>query len=91
MIKNIIIFLVVAVALYAAYRFLIVNNDPALMVDGGVNEGQMVASEFLVRLNEIESITFSRDLFEDARFRSLVSFGTAPDPVSAGRSNPFSR
>lgn len=91
LIKNIIIYAVLAGVLYAGYAFFIANKDSNLAIDNGVNEGEVVASEFLVRLNEIQNIDFSRDFFEDARFRSLVSFSVAPEPVSAGRSNPFAR
>ncbi len=91
LIKNLLILVVILGALYFAYKFLIADNSSSLVIDNGAVEGQILASEFLVRLYEIENISFSRELFEDARFRSLVSFSSAPDPVSAGRSNPFTR
>lgn len=83
--------MVLAAVLYAGYYFFIANNNSNLVIDEGVNEGEVLASEFLVRLNEIEDINFSRELFEDPRFRSLVSFSTAPEPASSGRANPFAQ
>ena len=91
LIKNIIIFVILAGVLYAGYYIFSVNKEANLSVDGGANEGEVLATEFLMRLNEIQDIDLSRDFFDDARFRSLVSFNTNPESVSAGRANPFSR
>lgn len=91
LIKNTLIFAVLSGILYAGYYVFFANTSSDLNIDGSVSEGEMMASEFLIRLNEIESMDFSREFFEDARFRSLVSFGVAPDVVSSGRANPFSR
>ncbi len=90
LIKNILIFAALSGVLYAGYYIFFAGTDSELNV-GGVSEGEMMASEFLLRLNEIERMSFSREFFEDARFRSFVSFGGAPEAVSAGRANPFSR
>lgn len=89
--KNLLIFIVLAGVLYAGYFIFTANEDANLMIDGGVSEGELLANEFLVRLNEIQDINLSRDFFDDARLRSLVSFNTNPETVSAGRSNPFSQ
>lgn len=91
LIKNILIFAVLAGVLYAGYYVFFSGNSSELNMSTGASEGEMMASEFLLRLNEIEKMSFSREFFEDARFRSLVSFRVAPDTVTAGRSNPFSR
>lgn len=89
--KNITIFIILAGVLYAGYYIFSVNKEADLAVDGGASEGELLATEFLLRLNEIQNIELSRDFFDDARFRSLVSFNTNPESVSAGRPNPFSR
>lgn len=91
LIKNILIFAVLAGVMYAGYYIFFSNNSSDLNIGGGVSEGELMAGEFLLRLNEIEKMSFSRDFFDDARFRSFVSFRVAPDTVSAGRPNPFSR
>lgn len=91
LIKNILIFVVLAGVLYGAYSIFIAGNSSKLMTNNTSNEGELMASEFLLRLNEIEKIDFSRSFFDDARFRSLVSFESAPQNVSAGRANPFSQ
>lgn len=89
-VKNLMIAVVVVGVLYFGYKFFFAAGDAELVVDGG-SEGQLVASEFLIKLNELQSIDFSSDLFSDARFNSFQSFSTAPDPVESGRANPFSR
>ncbi len=91
LLKNLLIFIVLAGLLYAGYYIFSVNKEANLAVDGGVSEGELLATEFLMRLNEIQNIDLSRDFFDDARFRSLVSFNTNPESVSAGRPNPFSQ
>lgn len=91
LIKNIIILAVLAGAAYLGYNLFFAAPSPELSMGAASNEGTLLASEFLIRLNEIDSISFSRDFFEDPRFRSFVSFSTAPDSVSAGRPNPFSQ
>lgn len=91
LLKNILILVVILAILYAGYRFFFAGNESSLIVESSANEGQLLASEFLMRLNEIQGVSFSRELFDDPRFRSLVSFSSTPDTVSAGRPNPFSR
>ena len=88
--KNLMIAVVVVGVLYFGYKFFFAAGDAELVVDGG-SEGQLVASEFLIKLNELQSIDFSNDLFSDVRFNSFQSFSTVPDPVESGRDNPFSR
>lgn len=77
--------------MYLGYITFFAPGDSSLILEGDAKEGQLLATEFLVRLDELQSINFSRDLFNDPRFRSLVSFSTAPEIVPAGRPNPFSR
>lgn len=91
MIKNLLILLTLAVGLYAGYTFFFAGDDMDLAVDVGASEGELMAGEFLMRLNELNDVSFSRDFFEDQKFRSLVSFTTAPESASAGRPDPFSR
>lgn len=91
LLKNLLIFSVIAAVLYFGYNTFFA--DDGLMLDTGSSnsEGEQLTREFVVRLGELEQINFSRELFEDPRFRSLISFSTPPESVSAGRSNPFSR
>lgn len=89
-IKNLGLAVVVVGVLYFGYKMFFAPGSSELMVDGGTSEGELVASEFLVKLNELQSIDFSSDLFSDRRFNSFESFSTSPDPVEAGRANPFS-
>ncbi len=90
LIKNLIIFAALAGLLYAGYVLFFQGGNQVL--DTGENsEGQLLTNEFLVRLGELEQISFDRQLFDDPRFRSLSSFGTAPEQVSFGRPNPFAR
>lgn len=91
LLKNILIFVVLAGVLYAGYYIFTANGEAGLSMEGGGSEGELIVTEFLLRLSEIENISLSRDLFTDARFRSLVSFTTIPENVSAGRDNPFAQ
>ncbi len=88
--KNLLFAVVLVALLYFGYKTFFGAGSADLMVEGGASEGQLVASEFLIKLNELQSIDFSSDLFSDRRFNSFVSFSTLPDPVLAGRENPFS-
>ena len=90
LVKNILIFTILAGVLYAGYYIFTLNSESNLEVDGGVSEGEFLATEFLLRLNEIQNISLSRGFFDNAKFRSLVSFETSPEAVSSGRPNPFS-
>lgn len=89
LIKNLAIFGILAVILYAGYNFFASGNSQTLNLDTGSNEGDILNAEFLARLNELEEVNFSSSLFSDARFRSLLSFSTNPATVTAGRAQPF--
>lgn len=80
-----------AAVLYVGYNWFISGGAQVLETSPKNSEGEMLTREFLVRLSELEGIDFSRQLFDDPRFRSLTSFSTTPEPVQAGRANPFSR
>ena len=91
LIKNLAVGIILIGVMYLGYTMFFVADNASLAIDNGSNEGAMLASEFLVRLNELQAINFSRELFDDPRFRSLTSFSTVPDTVSSGRPDPFSR
>jgi len=88
--KNTLIIIVFAAVLYAGYYIFMSNEDASLTITGGTSDGELMATEFLLRLSEIEQISITRDFFDDARVLSLVSFSTSPQSVPAGRPNPFS-
>ena len=90
LLKNLVIIIVLGAILYVGYNFFFAGGGVALEVGSGTNEGEVLTQEFLVRLGELESINFSRELFEDPRFRSLSSFSTSPETADVGRPNPFS-
>jgi len=90
LLKNLLVIIVLGAILYAGYNFFFAGGGVALDVGLGSNEGEILTQEFLVRLGELEQINFSRELFEDPRFRSLSSFSTTPESADVGRSNPFS-
>lgn len=92
LLKNIIIFVVLAGIIYFVYTNFFANNDLSLNTSSSNNEGEQITREFVMRLNELEQINFSSSIFTDPRFRSLTSFSTSPDSsVSSGRPNPFAR
>ncbi|OGG85867.1 hypothetical protein A2392_00425 [Candidatus Kaiserbacteria bacterium RIFOXYB1_FULL_46_14] len=88
LVKNILVFAALAALAYAGYYLFILNKDAGLETSSG-SEGQLLTSEFLNRLNDIEQVALSRTVFDDARFRSLIDFSSAPQEVPAGRENPF--
>lgn len=88
--KNILTFAALAGLAYAGYYFFVLNKEASLNSDSS-SEGQLLTNEFLQRLNELNQIDLSREVFDDPRFRSLVDFSNEPQEASAGRSNPFSR
>lgn len=89
LLKNLVIFLVLAGMLYVGYNFFFAGNSLELNTGAVSGQGTVLTQEFLIRLNELEKINISREIFDDARFRSLTYFGAEPDVVSSGRSNPF--
>ncbi|MEX0913219.1 MAG: hypothetical protein WDZ56_01670 [Candidatus Paceibacterota bacterium] len=89
LIKNLIFIVILAVTAYAGYNIFLAGDSSSLDVGMNESEGQILGREFLVRLGELEKINFSRELLDDPRFRSLSSFSTSPDPVTAGRPDPF--
>lgn len=90
LIKNLLFAVVLVGLLYFGYKMFFATDSATLMIEGGASEGQLVAREFLIKLNELQSISFSSGLFSDPRFNSFESFSTLPDSVQAGRENPFS-
>lgn len=89
-IKNLAVAVILVGVLYLGYNMFFGGNSAELMLGEGSNEGELIASEFLIKLNELQSINFSSAIFSDPRFNSLASFSTLPEPVPAGRTNPFS-
>ena len=77
-----------AVFLYAGYVYFFQNGGQSLET-GESNEGEILNQEFLVRINELNKISFDRQLFDDPRFRSLTTFESPPEQVPFGRDNPF--
>ena len=47
------------------------------------------AQIFLVQLRELQSITFSNSLFQDARFDALEDYSQPIVPEELGKENPF--
>ena len=89
-IKNLAVAVILVGVLYLGYTMFFGGNSSELELREGSSEGQLIASEFLIKLNELQNINFSSAIFSDPRFNSFTSFSTMPEPVEAGRSNPFS-
>ena len=89
-IKNLAVAVILVGVIYLGYNMFFGGNSSELMLGEGSSEGQLIASEFLIKLNELQTINFSTAIFSDARFNSFTSFSTLPEPVEAGRTNPFS-
>ena len=89
-IKNLAVAVILVGVIYLGYNMFFAGNSSELMLGEGSSEGQLIASEFLIKLNELQTINFSSAIFSDPRFDSLTSFSTLPEPVESGRTNPFS-
>jgi len=89
LVKNLAILIIVGLMLYVGYNYFFASNSISLDIGAGSSQGQLLTNEFLIKLNELETINFTGELFNDPRFQSLTSFGSVPPAASAGRANPF--
>lgn len=90
LIKNILVIAVLGSVAYAGYYVFVIQNESSLNTGSRANEGELLTTEFLQKLGDLQRIDLSGEFFRDARLRSLTDFSTVPEAVSGGRSNPFS-
>lgn len=91
LLKNIMVIGGLLLIAAAGYYLLVVNGSSTIGGNNALVAGQaeQETQEFLRRLNEIESIKLSPQIFNDPRFDSFVDFTEPVEPQSFGRDNPF--
>lgn len=90
--KNSLIIFGLAGVAFAGYYMFVLQSDAVIKVDNNTrvsNQAAAETQEFLRRLNELENIAISTELFDDPRFQALVDYSTPIVPTPVGRSNPF--
>lgn len=90
-IKNLGVLIGLVVIAGLGYYLFILERDGTVDATSTTSESEIAAQDFLRRMDDIESITLTTDVFRDARFRSLESFATEVNAVPVGRQDPFSR
>lgn len=91
--KKIILIILGLVILFFVYSYFSGNNsaDEELLTSSiQVDPAQVVGTEIISALNQIESLKLSRDIFEDPVYRSLVDRSEPIPQEPIGKSNPFS-
>jgi hypothetical protein len=91
LLKNLLIVLGLALALFAAYLFFMrgSEDDSLLMGTSGSVEAEIATQQLLADLNELKALKISGDIFSDPLFLSLKDFRTDLGEEATGRSNPF--
>lgn len=92
--KKIIIIVVVVIVLFFVYSFFFggSSNDNSLLrgVANTPSGADVIGSEIIQALNQIDTLQLDRTIFEDPVFRSLVDRSQPIPPEPVGRDNPFS-
>lgn len=90
--KKIIIFGAIALVLYVGYSIFF-KADPEstslLNTRTNTNSGNVLGSEIIKAINEIDSLELDRSVFDDPIFQTLVDRSQELQQQSTGRSNPF--
>jgi len=91
LLKNLLIALGLAVALWLGYQFFMSQEEAALVSEGDfvATEASRNTQEFLLRLQQLRDLEFDQSLFSDGRFRSLVDYRKDIVEEPVGRANPF--
>lgn len=87
--NTISIILVTILIALGAYWFFFTGtgNEPPITAVGAT--GNTAQMKFQVPLSQLQSITFSTQIFQDPRFMALVDLTTPIEPESSGRIDPF--
>lgn len=91
LIKNIFILGSILAIAAAGYYLIAVDRGSSIQTNDAlnVNAAEIETQAFLRRLNELQEIKLSNELFSDPRFNALVDFSQPIQPVPFGRENPF--
>ncbi len=88
--KQLIILVVILIGLVGAYFFFFSGDGFALPLTTAPT-ADPIEQEFIALTNKLSGISFNLDIFDDARFLSLVSLATPRQPEQIGRPDPFAR
>lgn len=90
--KNIIIIIVVATVLFFAVSFIKGGSKDDSLLQSVANTpkgADVIGSEIIQALNQIETLQLDRSVFEDPVYRSLVDRSQPIPQEPIGRENPF--
>ncbi len=88
-IQNILIILgIIVIAIIGIYLF-VNNGDVSLNNNQVQNQISVQTSEFVQKLNDLQTMELSGAIFNDPRFTSLIDYTVEPVPVPRGKDNPF--
>lgn len=90
--KKIIVIVAIAIALFFIYSFFFAKSEDGELIRGTVNApsgADVIGSEIIQALNQIETLQLDRTIFSDPVYRSLVDRSQPIPPEPAGRENPF--
>jgi hypothetical protein len=91
--KKIIIVVLISVIAFFVYSFFFgANKDDSLIksVANTPSGADVIGSEIIQSLNQIETLQLDRSIFEDPVYRSLVDHSQPIPKEPVGRDNPFS-
>lgn len=91
--KKIIVAIIIIIVLFFIYSFFFGGEkDDSLLSstsNGPISGADVIGSELIQALNEIETLDLDRSIFEDPIYRSLVDRSQPIPPEPVGRDNPF--
>lgn len=91
LLKNILFALALAFILWLGYKIFFAEDEPSLSAQNAtvVTEALRETQKFLRTLQQLRSIGFNEEIFNDARFQSFVDYRQPIVPEPVGRQNPF--
>ncbi len=89
LLKNILFALALAVILWLGYKVFFAEDETAPLNAEAVTEASRDTQEFLGLLQQLRVLRLDEQMFNDARFQSLVDHRQAIIPEPVGRKNPF--
>jgi hypothetical protein len=91
LLKNILFALALAVILWLGYKiFFVADDEASSALDAEViTEASQNTQAFLHTLQQLREIKLNGQLFDDARFQTLVDYRQAIVDEPVGRPNPF--
>lgn len=80
----------VLICVFGYYLF-VLNDTASLNIEAGLMQDQidLESREFLMKLNDIRTIDFSKDFFSDPRLQSFVDSKPSSQSYPVSRPDPF--